>query len=208
MPDREGAPSRAWQRMLSGRRLDLLDPSPLDVEIEDIAHGLARVARWNGQTVGDHPFSVAQHSLLVERILSLQNAGPSPRLRLAALLHDAPEYVIGDLISPFKAVIDAAYREVEERLHTAIRLRFGLPPILAEVMQARLKKADQVAAYWEAVRLAGFVEGEAGRFFGRPGKVAVDQIAPFIEPWPTRKAETRYLKSCQAALAETTREPA
>ena len=127
MPDRPGAPPRAWQRMLSGRRLDLLDPSPLDIEIEDIAHGLARVARWNGQTFGDHAFSVAQHSLLVERIHRLQNPASTSRERLATLLHDAPEYVIGDLISPFKAVIDTAYREVEERLHRAIRLRFGLP---------------------------------------------------------------------------------
>src|SRR4051812_42137114 len=116
VPDRHGAPARAWQRMLSGRRLDLLDPSPLDVEIEDIAHGLARVARWNGQTFGDHAFSVAQHSLLVERILRLQSAECSPREKLATLLHDAPEYVIGDLISPFKAVIDTPYKEVEARL--------------------------------------------------------------------------------------------
>jgi 5'-deoxynucleotidase YfbR-like HD superfamily hydrolase len=208
MPDREGAPARAWQRMLSGRRLDLLDPSPLDVEIEDIAHGLARVARWNGQTSGDHPFSVAQHSLMVERILCLQNASAPPPLRLATLLHDAPEYVIGDLISPFKSVLDAAYRQVEERLSVAVRLRFGLPSALPETMQARIKKADQVAAYWEAVRLAGFAEGEAIRFFGKPGKIGVDQITSLIEPWPTRRAERRYLKSCQAALAETFLEPA
>ncbi len=151
MPDRPGAPPRAWQRMLSGRRLDLLDPSPLDVEIEDIAHGLARVARWNGQTFGDYAFSVAQHSLLVERVYRLQNPAATPREKLATLLHDAPEYVIGDLISPFKAVIDTAYREVEERLHRAVRLRFGLPAALPPQMQSRIKKADQTAAYFEAV---------------------------------------------------------
>jgi hypothetical protein len=98
---------RAWQRMLSGRRLDLLDPSPLDIEIEDIAHGLARVARWNGQTHGAHIFSVAQHTLLVEAVLRQQTPRVDHRIRLAAMLHDAPEYVIGDMISPFKAVIGA-----------------------------------------------------------------------------------------------------
>jgi 5'-deoxynucleotidase YfbR-like HD superfamily hydrolase len=190
--------------MLSGRRLDLLDPSPLDIEIEDIAHGLARVARWNGQTFGDHAFSVAQHSLLVERIVRLQQPDASPRDRLAALVHDAPEYVIGDMISPFKAVIDTAYREVEERLSVAVRLRFGLPAALPQVLRQRIKKADQVAAYWEAVRLAGFAEREALRYFGRPGKIGSEAIAELLEPWPAKRAEFRYLKSFTAMAAATT----
>jgi uncharacterized protein len=203
MPDRPGAPRRAWQRMLSGRRLDLLDPSPLDVEIEDIAHGLARVARWNGQTIGDHAFSVAQHSLLVERILCLQNADASPRDRLASLLHDAPEYVIGDLISPFKAVIDETYRVIEERLHHAVRLRFGLPASLPAVLQQRIKKADQVAAYFEALALAGFADVEAVRFFGRPGTIRREEIATLLAPWQTRQAESRFLKGFEAVAAAT-----
>jgi 5'-nucleotidase len=199
MPDRPGAPPRAWQRMLSGRRLDLLDPSPLDVEIEDIAHGLARVARWNGQTFGDNAFSVAQHSLLVERVHRLQNPATTPRESLATLLHDAPEYVIGDLISPFKAVIDTAYREVEERLHRAVRLRFELPAALPPQMQNRIKKADQTAAYFEAVSLAGFAEREAERFFGRPGAIGGAQVASMLEPWSAKKAESLYLRSFRAA---------
>ena len=203
MPDRAGAPPRAWQRMLSGRRLDLLDPSPLDVEVEDIAHGLARVARWNGQTIGDHAFSVAQHSLLVEHVLCLQHPDPAPRERLATLLHDAPEYVIGDMISPFKAVLDGAYRSVEERLLAAIHLRFGLPPRLPDAMRQRIKRADQVAAYWEAVLLADFAEPEASRFFGRPGRIAAEAIALYLSPWPAKDAESRYLASFKA-LAETT----
>src|ERR1041384_4698224 len=113
--------------MLSGRRLDLLDPSALDIEIEDIAHGLARVARWNGQTSGAHIFSVAQHTLLVDTVARAR----SPRLgrvaRLAILPHHAPEYVIGDMISPFKAVIGDSYKSVEHRLLATIHLRFGLP---------------------------------------------------------------------------------
>ncbi len=206
MPDRPGAPPRAWQRMLSGRRLDLLDPSPLDVEIEDIAHGLARVARWNGQTFGDNAFSVAQHSLLVERVHHLQHPATTAHEKLATLLHDAPEYVIGDLISPFKAVIDVAYREVEQRLHRAVRLRFGLPVALPPQMAGRIKKADQTAAYFEAVKLAGFAEKEAERFFGRPGAIDAAQVKAVIDPWSAKKAESLYLKAFKAAAKAATAE--
>jgi len=168
MPDRPGAPARAWQRMLSGRRLDLLDPSPLDVELSDIAHGLARVARWNGQTRGDHAFSVAQHSMLVEEVFGRLAPEAGKAERLAALLHDAPEYVIGDMISPFKAVVGGGYKEVEKRLQRAIHLHFGLPAELPEKLVRWIKRADQIAAWFEATRLAGFSESEAARYFGRP----------------------------------------
>jgi hypothetical protein len=184
--------------MLSGRRLDLLDPSPLDVEVEDIAHGLARVARWNGQTIGDHAFSVAQHSLLVEHVFSLQHPAAAPRDTLATLLHDAPEYVIGDMISPFKAVLDGAYREIEARLQAAVHLRFGLPASLSEALRARIKKADQVAAFHEAVCLAGFSEAEAARYFGRAGHIAPAALAEYLRPWPAKEAESRYLSRFEA----------
>src|SRR6201981_2982625 len=151
----ENRTARVWQRMLSGRRLDLLDPSPLDVEIEDIAHGLARVARWNGQTSGAHIFSVAQHTLLVEAVMRTQTPRIDARLRLAGLLHDAPEYVIGDMISPFKAVLGGDYRVVEKRLLAAIHIRFGLPPRLPAEGEQRHKGADRGAAYLEATVLAG-----------------------------------------------------
>ena len=168
MADKAGAPPRAWQRMLSGRRLDLLDPSPLDIEIADIAHGLARVARWNGQTVGDHAFTVAQHSLLVEEIFCAVMPQASAMQRLAALLHDAPEYVIGDMISPFKSVVGGGYKEVEGRLQRAIHLRFALPAELPANLRDAIKRADQIAAYFEATVLAGFSIAEASRYFGRP----------------------------------------
>src|SRR5438067_4180948 len=157
--------SRVWQRMLSGRRLDLLDPSPLDIEVADIAHGLARVARWNGQTEGAHIFSVAQHCLLVEAIAHQRSRLDRPA-RLAVLLHDAPEYVIGDMISPFKAVIGDAYQAVEARLLAAIHLRFGLPAELPAPAEELIKRCDRSAAYFEATRLAGFSAREARRFFG------------------------------------------
>lgn len=169
---------RAWQRMLSGRRLDLLDPSPIDIEIEDIAHGLARVARWNGQTLGPHAFSVAQHSLLVADIVRKLKPNLDARFELAALLHDAPEYVVGDLISPFKAAVGIDYKAFELKLLAAIHIRFGLPAALPEAMTSLNKRADRIAAFYEATRLAGFSESEAFKYFGRPGPVPPPELAP------------------------------
>ncbi|MPL60976.1 hypothetical protein DFO80_10188 [Rhodobacter sp. 140A] len=159
---------RAWQRMLSGRRLDLLDPTPVDIEIEDIAHGLAFVARWNGQTHGDYPYSVAEHSLLVEQIFDRQNPGIGTRWQLAALLHDAPEYVLGDMISPVKAAIGEGYHELDARLSAAVHLRFGLPAVLPGPIKKAIKKADTLSARLEAEQIAGFSREEADRIFGRP----------------------------------------
>jgi uncharacterized protein len=183
---------RAWQRMLSGRRLDLLDPSPLDVEIDDIAHGLARVARWNGQTTGAHAYSVAQHTLLVEEIAAIVSPEIGAAGRLAVMLHDAPEYVIGDLISPFKTLLGGDYRAVEARLLAAIHLRFGLPAVLPEKLTAKIKAADRVAAYHEAVRIAGFKQAEALQYFGRPSGVDASKFD--LEPWSASVAERRFLK--------------
>jgi 5'-deoxynucleotidase YfbR-like HD superfamily hydrolase len=191
---RKSAAPRAWQRMLSGRRLDLLDPSPIDVEIADIAHGLARVARWNGQTSGDHIFSVAQHTLLVEAIARNRSPGLDRRTCLALLLHDAPEYVIGDMISPFKAVIGDAYKDVEQRLLAAIHVRFGLPAELSRDLVDVIKAADQAAAYLEATRLAGFQAVEARRFFGRPPTLSPRVERDYLTPWPAKEAEARYLE--------------
>jgi uncharacterized protein len=188
--------ARAWQRMLSGRRLDLLDPSPLDVEIEDIAHGLARVARWNGQTNGSHAFSVAQHSLLVEDVFSRMDTGATAAAKLAALLHDAPEYVIGDMISPFKAVVGGGYKEVEKRLQAAINLRFSLPAVTAAGLLKMIKQADTVAAYFEATRLAGFAENEAVKFFGRPRGFSADMFD--LAPLPALKAQRAFLQRFRA----------
>lgn len=154
--------------MLSGRRLDLLDPSPFDVEIEDIAHGLARVARWNGQTVGEHAFSVAQHSVVVEQIVAHLKPELEPRWRLAALLHDSSEYVIGDMISPFKAALGVSYKDFEARLEAAVHVRFGLPPKTPQAIKDLIKRADKVSAFHEATQLAGFTRQEALGFFGRP----------------------------------------
>jgi uncharacterized protein len=184
---------RAWQRMQSGRRLDLLDPSPLDIEIEDIAHGLARVARWNGQTSGAHIFSVAQHTLLVDAI-ARRRTSLDIRTRLAILLHDAPEYVIGDMITPFKAVIGDAYKAVEGRLLAAIHLRFGLPPVLPPELTRLIKAADRASAYLEATRLAGFELPEARRFFGAPPDIPATLERDYLTPWPAKDAQSRYLK--------------
>jgi 5'-deoxynucleotidase YfbR-like HD superfamily hydrolase len=182
---------RAWQRMLSGRRLDLLDPSPLDIELEDIAHGLARVARWNGQTSGPHVFSVAQHCVLVEAIAAHMEPDLSGGGRLVVLLHDAPEYVIGDMISPFKAVIGDAYKAVEKRLLSAIHVRFGLPALTPAALNRLTKRADAVAAFLEATRLAGFSREEALRIFGRPVPLP-REVEVLLAPWSAAEAESRY----------------
>jgi 5'-nucleotidase len=185
-------PARAWQRMLSGRRLDLLDPSPLDIELEDIAHGLARVARWNGQTQGAHIFSVAQHTLLVEAIARARMPRLDRSRRLAVLLHDAPEYVIGDMISPFKAVLGDSYKATERRLLGAIHLRFGLPATLPLEVDRLVKAADHGAAYLEATRLAGFEALEARKFFGAPPALSLTIERDYLTPWPAEIAEERY----------------
>ena len=190
---------RAWQRMLSGRRLDLLDPSPFDIEIEDIAHGLARVARWNGQTFGDHAFSVAEHCLVVEDCLGQLKPGVSDKWRLAALLHDAPEYVIGDLISPFKTAVGLDYKALENKLLAAIHVRFGLPTQLSDDLNALIKKADKASAYFEATQLAGFSTEEALEFFGSPRNLRPIKL----DPLPTQKAQAAYVSRFKELLPST-----
>ena len=194
---RTDQPPRAWQRMLSGRRLNLLDPSPLDVEISDIAHGLARVARWNGQTYGNHAFSVAEHSLIVEDIAMMLKPDLPPHWRLAVLLHDAPEYVIGDMISPFKSVIGEAYKGVESRLQGAIHLRFGLPAAIPVAVKKLAKRADIICAYFEAVELAGFDEDEAAKIFGKPRGFPLDangKLRYGLEPLPVKSAQEMFMQ--------------
>lgn len=198
-------PARAWQRMLSGRRLDLLDPSPEDIEIADIAHGLARVARWNGQTTGAHALSVAQHVLLVEDIAHAIHPDWSKRWRLAALLHDAAEYVIGDLISPFKTAIGLDYKAFELRLLSAIHSRFALPPQLPSEIAIGIKHADTIAAYFEATVLAGFSVDEAERFFGSSRQLPPLLVAELsqLQPLPSEIAQKNFLERFEALSRDT-----
>jgi len=186
--------------MLSGRRLDLLDPTPVDIEVEDIAHGLAFVARWNGQTRGDWPYSVAEHSLLVEEIFTRQNGGIAARWRLAALLHDAPEYVIGDMISPVKAAVGPGYGALDERLTAAVHLRFGLPAALPAAVKKQIKAADKVSAWLEAVQIAGFSESEADRFFGRPADAVLRGLEIRLRPPAVVRAD--YVARHAALLSD------
>lgn len=181
--------TRAWQRMLSGRRLDLLDPTPMDIEIEDIAHGLAFVARWNGQTVGEYAYSVAEHSLLVEEIFTRLNPTAPVKWQLAALLHDAPEYVIGDMISPVKAAVGSGYETLDERLMAAIHIRFGLPAQVPAATKKLIKKADKISAWLEATQIAGFTVAEANRFFGRIDPVLAETSVIRLRPPVTVRAD-------------------
>jgi uncharacterized protein len=191
---------RAWQRMLSGRRLDLLDPTPVDIEIEDIAHGLAFVARWNGQTRGDHAYSVAEHSLLVESLFGRMNPGISARWLLAALLHDAPEYVIGDMISPVKSAVGPGYEELDARLTAAIHIRFGLPAVIPAAIKAQIKQADRISAWMEAVAIAGFSETEADKLFSRPDAALIRGLS--IQLRPPVAVRSDYTARHHALLAE------
>lgn len=190
-------PPRAWQRMLSGRRLDLLDPSPLDIEVEDIAQGLSRVARWNGQTKGDWAYSVAQHSLLVERIVAEIRPGYRPRWLLAALLHDAAEYVLGDLITPVKGAVGPGYKALETRLGEAVHIRFGLPATLPQHVVDAIKRADKASAYFEATQLAGFGEKEARTYFGNPRGLKL----PTLRPIPPDEAKAAFVARHAKLLA-------
>jgi 5'-deoxynucleotidase YfbR-like HD superfamily hydrolase len=193
---------RAWQRMLSGRRLDLLDPTPMDIEIEDIAHGLAFVARWNGQTKGDYPYSVAEHSLLVEEIYGQLYPAAPVKWRLAALLHDAPEYVIGDMISPVKAAVGPGYGALDDRLNAAVHIRFGLPAQIPVAIKKQIKKADKISAWLEATQIAGFTIEEADRFFGKPDSSLAKSLKIRLRP-PVEVREA-YLARHRALIAALT----
>lgn len=181
--------ARAWQRMLSGRRLDLLDPTPVDIEIEDIAHGLAFVARWNGQTRGDYAYSVAEHSLLVEVIFGRLCPNARPAERLTALLHDAPEYVIGDMISPVKAAVGPGYEELDKRLSAAVHIRFGLQAATPPRLKKQIKKADSISAWMEATQIAGFSRTEANKFFGTPDHDMIADLQIRLRPPVEVRAE-------------------
>lgn len=193
-------PPRAYQRMLSGRRLDLLDPAPLDIEVEDIAHGLAFVARWNGQTVGEYPYSVAEHSLLVERIYTLLNPNAPAKWQMVALLHDAPEYVIGDMISPVKAAVGPGYRALDDRLMTAVLLRFGLPGDIPKSVKTQIKRADKFSAWLEAIQIAGFSETEANKLFGTPKLSEITQTRLPLRP--PMQVKAAFLSRHAALLAK------
>ena len=192
---------RAWQRMLSGRRLDLLDPTPVDIEIEDIAHGLAFVARWNGQTRGDHAYSVAEHSLLVETLFSRMAPGIAPKWQLAALLHDAPEYVIGDMISPVKSAVGPGYEELDTRLTAAIHIRFGLPAAIPAAIKKQIKQADRISAWMEAIEIAGFSKDEADKLFGKPDQTLIRGLS--IRLRPPVEVRTDYTARHHALLSPT-----
>jgi len=188
--------ARAWQRMLSGRRLDLLNPAPQDVEIEDIAHGLARVARWNGQTRGAHALSVAQHCVVVTDILAALDPESGRQGELAALLHDSPEYVIGDLISPFKSAIGLDYKSFEQKLLAAIHAKFSLPHPLSAGLMSAIKRADRIAAYYEATGLAGFDESEGRLYFGPVERLPDGLSASLrtLEPLSVADAQQAFIK--------------
>ncbi len=199
-PAQAKAAPRVWQRMLSGRRLDLLDPSPLDVEISDIAHGLARVARWNGQTRGDFAFSVAQHSLIVEQIVGCERSR-------SALAHGGTAARRAGIC---RRRHDLAVQERHRRrLQGCGKAAAGGDPSAlrpAGASAGRDRKGDQgrgpVSAYYEATLLAGFESHEAAKFFGEPGGAACEP-GEFV-PRPAREMEAAFLARFAELDAELT----
>ena len=182
--------TRSWQRMLSGRRLDLTDPSPFDIEIEDIARGISRVARWNGQTTGAHALSVAQHSVIVTKLLKLHNSNIETKWQLAALLHDAAEYIVSDMITPLKSFLGVEYIELENKIQGAINLRFSLPYEIPKLIYKQIKLCDKQTAFLEAIQLGGFKEKEARKIFQVPKFIPEYKILPLS----SQKAEKLFLK--------------
>ena len=181
---------RSWQRMLSGRRLDLLDPSPLDIEIEDIARGISRVARWNGQTSGEYPLSVAQHSVIVAELLKSYHENIEIKWQLAALLHDAAEYIISDMITPLKSFLGEEYIQLEEKIQSAINIRFSLPGEIPKKIYKLIKNCDRQTAFIEAIQLAGFTLKDAKKTLKMPKLIPDYKIIPIS----AIKAEKLFLK--------------
>ena len=182
--------TRSWQRMLSGRRLDLLNPSPLDIEIEDIARGISRVARWNGQTSGEYPLSVAQHSVIVAELLKSYSENIEIKWQLAALLHDAAEYIISDMITPLKSFLGEEYIQLEEKIQIAINIRFSLPGEIPKKIYKLIKNCDRQTAFIEAIQLAGFTLKEAKKTLKMPKLIPDYKIIPIS----ANKAEKLFLK--------------
>jgi uncharacterized protein len=199
------AAARAWVRLLSGKRLDLLNPTPFDWEDEDLALGLARTYRWGGHSAWPLPLSVAQHSLFVlqlrrQRFPDAKDA----RADLRELLHDADEGLLGfDSISPLKPFLGEAYHDLVARLQTAIGVRYGLPAWTAKEKRIH-KEADRIAAATEAVRVVGWTLDEVHRVLRIPFEpLTQDPLEPVyggkaFAPWPPQLAAERFLAELQA----------
>ena len=200
--------ARAWVRLLSGKRLDLLDPTPFDWEDKDLALGLARTYRWGGHSAWPLPLSVAQHSLFVLCLRRLWfPAARDPRADLRELLHDADEGLLGfDCISVLKPFLGDAYRQLTTRLAAVIALRYNLPAWTTKEQRSH-KKADRIAAASEAVHVVGWTEAEVRNVLHIPFKpLAKDPLvdiyggAPW-EPWPPQLAAERFLAELETLTA-------
>ncbi|HZX28156.1 MAG TPA: phosphohydrolase [Telluria sp.] len=196
---------RAWVRMPSGRRLDLLDPTPFDWDDEDLALGLARTFRWGGHSAWPQPLSVAQHSIAVLYLRRRLTPGPLPaKAELRELLHDAEEGLLGfDAISVIKPFLGEQFRALTQRLEHAVFVRYGLPA-WTRAEHALHKRADRLAAASEAVHVAGWSAAEVRSTL----KITIEPLAedPLVatyggtpwEPWPARDAAERFMAELEA----------
>ena len=183
MPDDVGQVIAPWMQTASGRAFDLLTPRPAQVSLDDIAHALARIARFSGHT--PEVWSVAAHSRLVTRIVAQRSS--DRELRLAALLHDAHEAYLGDMTRPVKealAWLDPGAREtwrlLEQRIQGAIHHAFGLPAFLPVAWSDAIHHADACALHVEGIMF----------------------MTPFARPWhplPVPDCPVPALEPCSPA---------
>lgn len=171
-----------------------MKPAAREVDIEDIARGLSRLPRWNGQTKGSLAFSVAQHSLLVRFLFAELDPKAEKCWQLAALLHDGPEYALGDLIAPFKKVVGETYHQVEQSLQQAIHRRFSLPKVLPSSVAARVEKADRWSASLEAQVLTSFPKETIAQLSPLSSRPFPGAAHALLEPWPSHVAQGRFLQ--------------
>jgi hypothetical protein len=195
---------RAWVRMPSGKRLDLLSPTPFDWDDADLALGLARTYRWGGHSAWPLPLSVAQHSItvmLLRRAAAFASTSTplAPIIELRELLHDAEEGLLGfDAVSPLKPFLGAGFRDLTRRLEQAIFIRYGLPA-WTPAEHKRHKRADRLAAASEAVHVAGWSEQEVRATLKiRAAVLQQDPLAARYgcrpwEPWAPTVAAERFL---------------
>ncbi len=199
---------RAWVRMPSARRLDLLDPTPFDWDDSDLALGLARTYRWGGHSAWPRPLCVAQHSLSVMHLRAADSLARgstlTPLEALRELLHDAEEGLLGfDCIAPLKPFLGDGFKALSQRLEQAVFLRYGLPRWNQRDYAAH-KRADHLAAASEAVHVAGWSVDEVRRTLQiRATPLTTDPLQAIYggvawEPWEAPLA-------CQRFLAELTR---
>lgn len=142
-PDRPAPPPDGWVTTSRGQVWSLDDPRPKDVHIEDIAAGLSRECRYNGQLREDCDFlSVAEHSVAMAVWAVAKKVVRYREDALAILLHDASEAILGDMVSPVKAR-DPIFKAIEAKTEDVIARRFGIKLATLGITKEQIKTIDR-----------------------------------------------------------------